>query len=127
MNSLFTELPEMDKEILYKMDGKELTEICKINKYVNSLCKSDRFITNQIATYKKMQLQFIYEPDVNPETGKKIKLDSVTYKKLVKKYGPPKRLINPETNRTITKNSRTYQFLISKGYDEHQLRSNILL
>lgn len=45
----------------------------------------------------------------------------------MKKYGQPKQLINPETNRPIKKDSRTYQFLITKGYDEKQLRSNILL
>ena len=74
-----------------------------------------------------MQLKFIYQPDINPETGNKILIGKGTYNRLVRKYGPPKQLINPETNRAITKDSRTYRMLIYKGYTEEMLRSNTLM
>src|SRR6516164_2889987 len=39
--------------------------------------------------YKKLQRQFKTNPSVNPETGRKIDKNGVTYKQLVYKYGSP--------------------------------------
>lgn len=127
MQPIFTHLPEMDIEILHNMDDKTLIEMCLTNKYVNNLCRKDKYIYDRITNFKILQDAFIYQPDINPETGKEIKIGGPTYTKLVTKYGAPKKLLNPETGRTIIKNSRTYKHLIYKGYTDKQLRSNILL
>jgi hypothetical protein len=127
MQAIFTPLPEMDIEILHNMDDKTLIEMCLINKYVNNLCKKDKYIYDRITNFKLLQDAFIYQPNINPVTGNKIKIGGSTYRKLVTKYGAPKKLLNPETGRPILKNSRTYNLLIYKGYTEKQLRSNILM
>lgn len=126
MNKGFSSLDELNMEILHQIRDQDLETVCKTNKYIQKLCK-DKQIYARIKHFKEMQLQFIYQPDINPETGNKIKINKGTYHRLVKKYGPPKQLINPETNRPITKDSRTYRMLIYKGYTEEMLRSNTLM
>jgi hypothetical protein len=122
----FSSLDELNMEILQHIRDQDLETVCKTNKYIAQLCK-DKQIHARMLHFKAMQLQFIYQPDVNPETGNKIKIGKGTYHRLVKKYGPPKQLINPETKRVITKDSRTYRMLIYKGYTEEMLRSNTLI
>lgn len=74
MQKVFTHLPEMDLEILYNMDAKDLINMCHLNKHIHTLCKQNKILSNKITTFKKLQLAFLYEPDINPETGKKLKL-----------------------------------------------------
>lgn len=125
-NKSFLYLDDVNMEILYNVREQDLETVCKTNKHMQQLCQN-KIIQDKIIHFKEMQTKFIYQPDVNPETGKKITIGKSTYNRLVRKYGPPKQLINPETNRVITKNSRTYNMLIYKGYTEEMLRSNNLM
>lgn len=45
--------------------------------------------TKKSPTFKINKGNFYSNPQVNPETNRKIKINGPTYKKLVTKYGPP--------------------------------------
>lgn len=125
-NKSFLWVDDVNMEILQHIREQDLETVCKTNKHMMLLCQDPR-IQDKIAHFNAMQLKFIYQPDINPETGSKIQIGKDTYNRLVRKYGPPKQLINPETNRAIIKDSRTYRMLIYKGYTEEMLRSNTLM
>ncbi len=64
--------------------------------------------------------KFHKNPNVNPETGKFIKIGGQTYQKLNKKYGVPQ-IKSPKTGKSIAVGKIAYQKLLSEGYTEKEL------
>lgn len=63
---------------------------------------------------------FHKNPNINPETGKHIKIGGQTYNKLTSKYGIPK-IKSPKTGQPIAVGKIAYKKLINQGYTEQQL------
>lgn len=64
--------------------------------------------------------KFHKNPNINPETGKFIKIGGQTYHRLNKKYGVPQ-IKSPKTGKSIAVGKIAYQKLLSEGYTEKEL------
>lgn len=67
--------------------------------------------------------KFHKNPNINPETGKFIKIGGQTYQRLNKKYGVPQ-IKSPKTGKSIAVGKIAYQKLLSEGYTENELLYN---
>ena len=72
------------------------------------------------------KIQFHQHPNIDPKTNKHIIIGSDQYKKLVKKYGPPPKIISPLTGYKISIGKGEYNKLINQyHYHENDLISLI--
>lgn len=49
--NIFTGIPEVDTEILDKLDDKTLYNTCMVNSYSSELCMNDKFLRKRINDY----------------------------------------------------------------------------
>ncbi|HSW76673.1 MAG TPA: hypothetical protein VLG50_06495 [Candidatus Saccharimonadales bacterium] len=83
--SNLTGLVDLDLFILHELDAKELSHFCQTSKYVNQICHNDKYLHDKIEQFKDMQKEAAYI--VNPATGRKVKIGTPLYIKLIEKYG----------------------------------------
>ena len=98
----FTDIKDVDKELLLKMDDREFIKSCGLNNYFRDLCEAD----NQLIFKRKLQLS--YPDTLKPEILNPYWIDSwkLYYAHVVK---------------TIARLSEKYKFIYVKGNPFKQL------
>ena len=99
----FTEIKDLNKELLLKMDDREFIKSCGLNTYFRDLCEAD----NQLIFKRKLQLS--YPDTLKPEILNPYWIDSwkLYYAHVVK---------------TIARLNEKYKFIYVKGNPFLQLR-----
>ena len=79
----FTNIPDIDTEILHYLNSKNLYDVCIVNKYASRLCYRDKTLRHRINIYKKIFNEYqLLLSGVNPMTGRRIRIGGPIYQEL---------------------------------------------
>jgi hypothetical protein len=118
--STLTGIKDIDLQIIQKLNDNELTKVCSVNKYINSLCDEEKFWLERILINFKI---------LNSQESKKMKLFlAFSYKELykflktfpivLKNVAFPEELLTREEIITILKKENVINQIIEKSLRE---------
>ena len=84
---IFTNIPELDTEILYHLSNKDIYALSQVNQYISNLCYKNKQLKQRCNTNKTIYYDYpLLLSGIHPYTKRKIRINGPQYNKLLKQY-----------------------------------------